>query len=425
MADSPDGKPVQAPAHPLVPTAPAAPKAPARRPIPPGATVGIVGGGQLGRMLAMCARRFGYKVAVLTGGPENTPAGVLADVEIAAPFSDAEAIGRFVAAADVITWEFENVDVSLAEVAAAAQVPVRPAGALIAIAQDRQNEKLALENAGLTVAPWRVAESFFELRTAVEELGVPVIAKAARFGYDGKAQARIDHPNQAAGAWSRLGGQRMVVESVVGFSAELSVVVARGLDGATADHGVMHNDHADHILDLTTVPADISEATAAEATAIARSVAEALDLVGVLCVELFATPDGLVVNEIAPRPHNSGHCTIEAAPASQFEQQLRAVCGLPLGDGRCRPAAMAQLLGDLWDRGEPPFAEILDESVSLHLYGKAEARPGRKMGHITALGDSPEQARSRVLDARARISPPAQRQSSLPAPPPVPAEAAL
>lgn len=382
--------------------APAQP--PSVAPIAPGATVGIVGGGQLGRMLALCARRFGYRVAVITGGAAGTPAGVLADSEIAAPFDDEGAIERFVAEADVVTWEFENADVAVADAAAAAGVPVRPSGALIAVAQDRAKEKTALEAAGLTVAAWREASSLAELHAAVERMGVPLIAKAARFGYDGKGQLCIDSPDAAAVAWRRLGGQRLVVESVVDFEAELSVVVARGLDGETADHGVMANDHRNHILDLTTVPAEISEATAEAATRTARRVAEALDLEGVLCVELFCTAEGLIVNEIAPRPHNSGHCTIEAAEASQFEQQLRAICGLPLGDGRCRPAAMAQLLGELWAEGAPPFAEILDSGVHLHLYGKQQARPGRKMGHLTAVDSSAENARKRVIAVRERLS---------------------
>jgi len=370
----------------------------------PGATIGIVGGGQLGRMLALCARRFGYKVAVLTGGAAHTPAGVPADLEIAAPFDDPEGVEQFVAAADVVTWEFESTDPLLASAAAAAGVPVRPAGSLIAIAQDRAAEKRALQQAGLTVAPWLEASTAQELQAAVARLGLPVIAKAACFGYDGKGQQRIEHPGEIDEAWRKLGRRRLVVESVVAFDCELSVVTARGLSGETADHGVMRNEHRNHILDVTTVPAEVDAARADAAVRIARSIAETLDLVGVLCVELFDTPDGLVVNEIAPRPHNSGHCTIEAAPASQFEQQLRAICGLPLGDGRCRPAAMAQLLGDLWADGAPRFAEILDSGVHLHLYGKQQARPGRKMGHLTAVDDNAAAARRRVLAARGKLS---------------------
>lgn len=374
-------------------------------PLLPGSTIGVVGGGQLGRMLARVAHQHGYRVAVLTGGAKDTPAGRVAEIEISTAFDDETGIERFLAESDVITWEFENVDPSLAHAASTAGVPVRPSGAIIADAQDREREKRALAAAGVAVAPWRPATSLEELRDAVETLGVPVIAKAARFGYDGKGQVRIDDAASIEGAWEHLGGERLVVESVIAFERELSVVVARGTDGEIVDHGVMENHHVHHILDTTRVPADIVVARRAEASALARRVAQAWDLVGVLCVEIFDTGTDLLVNEVAPRPHNSGHCTIEAAAASQFEQQLRAVCGLPLGDGECRPAAMAQLLGDLWDDGEPDWAAALrDPSIHLHLYGKAEARPGRKMGHLTCVGDNAADTLQRVLDARVALS---------------------
>jgi 5-(carboxyamino)imidazole ribonucleotide synthase len=379
-------------------------------PLLPGATIGVVGGGQLGRMLAQAAQRHGYRVAVLTGGAEDTPAGRIAEVEIAAAFDDETAVQRFLAESDVVTWEFENVEPGLAEAATAAGVPVRPSGRIIADAQDRAREKTALEAAGVTVAPWRPATTLDELRDAVEALGAPVIAKAARFGYDGKGQRRItgttgDLPTEIARAWESLDGGRLVVESVVPFVRELSVVVARAVDGTVTDHGVMENHHVDHILDTTIVPAAIDHVRADEARAIAHRIAEAWDLVGVLCVELFDTGDALVVNEVAPRPHNSGHCTIEAAPASQFEQQLRAVSGLPLGDGACRPAAMVQLLGDLWTDGEPDWvAALARPGVHLHLYGKAAPRPGRKMGHLTCVGDHAADTLQRAIDARVALS---------------------
>ena len=367
----------------------------------PGATIGIVGGGQLGRMLAMVAHRHGYRVVVFTGGAKDTPAGVIADEEIVGEFADEHAAARFAGLVDVITWEFENVDLAVAEAADAAGVPVRPAPTIIAIAQDRRLEKEALTNAGLSVAQWLSATTQEGLAAAVAHLGVPVIAKAARFGYDGKGQVRIDRSADVAEAWASLGDRRVVVESVVDFQRELSVVVARGVDGQMADHGVMENRHVNHILDTTVVPARVSHTTSVDAVAIARTVAEALDLVGVLCVELFDTGDGLIVNEIAPRPHNSGHCTIEAASASQFEQQLRAVCALPLGDGACRPAAMVQVLGDLWHREEPDWATVFSQrDIHLHLYGKTEPRPGRKMGHLTSVGDDPTVALQRAIDAR-------------------------
>ena len=217
---------------------------------------------------------------------------------------------------------------------------------------------------------------------------------------------RIDTDEEVDAAWHALGGERLVVEEVVSFERELSVIVARGLDGTTVDHGVMENVHVDQILDTTVVPAAVGPGLAERARAVARRIADAWDLVGVLCVELFATGDDLIVNEVAPRPHNSGHCTIEAAASSQFEQQLRAVCGLPLGDGSCRPAAMAQLLGDLWDRGEPDWtAALADPAIHLHLYGKAEARPGRKMGHMTCVDDDPAEALRRVTAVRDALTP--------------------
>ena len=370
----------------------------------PGSTIGIVGGGQLGRMLTQSARQHGYGVAVLTGGAAATPAGVLADVEVCGAFDDPDALRTFVDAVDVVTWEFESVDLMVADIARAAEVPVRPSAAIVGIAQDRSKEKSALEAAGVTVAAWRDATTLDELRTAAESLGLPVIAKTARFGYDGKGQVRLDSIDQVDAAWRTLGEQRLVVEQVVSFTGELSVVVARGLDGTVVDHGVMHNAHVNHILDTTVVPAVIEAEKAAAARQIAHQIAQSLDLVGVLCVELFDTEAGLVVNEIAPRPHNSGHCTIEAAPSSQFEQQLRAITGQPLGDGACQPAAMVQLLGDLWADGEPNWSAVLTRrDVHLHLYGKTEPRPGRKMGHLTCVTDSVDEARQQALDARAAL----------------------
>ena len=356
-------------------------------------------------MLAQSARQHGYGVVVLTGGAEKTPAGVLADREITGAFDDPATVAAFLQLIDAMTWEFENVDPAIADAAEAAGVPARPAGSIIAAAQDRKLEKEALTAAGVAVAPWRSAETEAELASAVAELGVPVIAKTARFGYDGKGQVRITDPADVAAVWDSLGGERLVVESVIAFERELSVVVARGVDGDIVDHGVMENTHANHILDTTTVPARVPDATAEAARATAHLVAMGLGLVGVLCVELFDTAEGILVNEIAPRPHNSGHCTIEAAAASQFEQQLRAVTGQPLGDGSCAPAAMAQLLGDLWDDGEPDWtAALAQPGVHLHLYGKREARTGRKMGHLTVISDDATDALQRVLDARAALN---------------------
>lgn len=375
----------------------------------PGATVGIVGGGQLGQMLAHVAQQFGYRVAVLTGGARDTPAGRVADHEVVGAFDDEAAIKEFVALSDVVTWEFENVDVALADVARDAGVPVRPDPSVIAVAQDRRLEKAALEAAGVPVAPWRAVDDVEGLTLALGEVGVPAILKTARFGYDGKGQVRINSRAAAevAAAWAAMEGAPAIVEAVVEFEFECSVVVARGIDGVCVDHGVVVNDHVNHILDTSFTPSGFDPAIDQALVAAAHSVAQDLDVVGVICIEFFvaAVDSGdharLVVNEIAPRPHNSGHLTIEAAPASQFEQQLRAVCGLPLGDGACRPAAMAQVLGDLWDPTPPAWDQVLaDPQVHLHLYGKTEAKPGRKMGHLTVVADNPKAALDRVQRSR-------------------------
>ena len=379
----------------------------------PGTTIGIVGGGQLGRMLSFEAHRLGYRTAVLTGGAKDTPGGRVAGVEVAAGYDDDLSLQHFVDLCDVITWEFENVEVGLLEeLAIRSGVPVRPAGRVIAAAQDRGRERRALMAAGVPVAAFREVATATGLVRAVGELGPPVIAKRARFGYDGRGQVRLttideDEARRVVGA---LDSERLLVEKVVPFDAEISVIVARGLDGEVAHHGVMENVHVNRILDTTvTPPLSVPPAVASAALDLATTIARYLDLVGVLCVEMFVTGEDLVVNEIAPRPHNSGHCTIEAAPTSQFARQLRAICGLPLGDGACRPAAMVQLLGDLWGEGasRPPDwpAALADPGVHLHLYGKEEVRPGRKMGHITCTDTSAERALERALAARRRLGP--------------------
>ena len=377
----------------------------------PPSVVGIVGGGQLGRMLAHAAQRFGYRTAVLTGGEERTPAGSVADIEIAAAFDDGGAVQRFVDCADVITWEFENVDLGVADAAASAGVPVRPGRQVVAATADRGAEKQAIVSAGVPVATYREAASATELAEALAVLDGPLICKTARDGYDGKGQVRIpsrgttpDQPPEPERLFEDMGSRRLVVEQEVPFDCEVSVVVARGVDGTVADHGVMENVHVGGILDTTVTPARLPPEVTGEARRLAARLAEHLDVVGVLCVEMFVVGTELVVNEMAPRPHNSGHCTLEAAPASQFEQQLRAVCGLPLGDGACRPSAMVQLLGHLWTGGEPAWERALaDPGVHLHLYGKSGVRPGRKMGHITCVDSTPELALKRAVEARDRL----------------------
>ena len=381
------------------------------RAIAPGATIGIVGGGQLGRMLSFEAHRLGYRVAVLTGGDKDTPAGRVAEIEVPAAYDDDLAVQRFVDLTDVITWEFENVEVDLlAALASRSGVPVRPGGSVVAAAQHRGRERRVLMAAGVPVAAFREVATAGELVRAVADLGPPVIAKRVRFGYDGRGQVRLASADETVcrRVVEAIGEEGLVVEEVVPFDAELSVVVVRGVSGEITHHGVMENVHVDGILDTTvTPPRSVSDGVVAAAVDLAATVAEHVELVGVLCVEMFVTGEELVVNEIAPRPHNSGHCTIEAAPTSQFGQQLRAICGLPLGDGSCRPAAMVQLLGDLWDESSgrgPAWEEaMVDPGVGLHVYGKEQARAGRKMGHITCVDSSAERALERALAARHRL----------------------
>jgi 5-(carboxyamino)imidazole ribonucleotide synthase len=373
----------------------------ARPPILPGAAIGVLGTGQLGRMFAIAARRMGYRVAAYSPD-RDTPTGQVADVEIAASFDDLDALRAFAAQVDVVTFEFENVP--SASVAAVAElVPVRPSGQVLHTTQHRAREKTFLANAGLPVTPFALVDSTETLSSAVARLGCPAVLKTASFGYDGKGQITISRADDALAAWIRLDRQPAVMEAFIDFEREVSVIAARGHDGEVAQYGVIDNTHRHHILDLSVAPADVPPAVQQDAVAIARATLEALDLVGLLCVEMFLTREGrLLINELAPRPHNSGHLTFDAAVTSQFEQQLRAVCGLPLGSTRLlRPAAMANLLGDLWVNGEPRWEAACEfADVKLHLYGKTSARPGRKMGHLTALAETAEEAARLVLAAR-------------------------
>lgn len=371
----------------------------------PGATIGVLGSGQLGRMLAGAARRMGYRVH--TFSPDaDTPTGQLADVEVAADYLDLDAVRAFARGVDVVTFEFENVPFATAE-AAAEFAPVRPRGEVLHVAQHRGREKQFLAQNGFPLPPHAHATSATELEAALDVTGLPAVVKTADFGYDGKGQRRIHERSEVRAVWDDLGVDAVVVEGFVDFRAECSVVAARGVDGSRADYGVFENVHERHILDVTLSPARFDAALVARARELAHAILEALDVVGVMCVEFFVTrDDGLLVNELAPRPHNSGHLTVDACVTSQFEQQLRAVCGLPLGDTfQARPAAMVNLLGDLWSAGEPDWcAALAVPGAKLHLYGKAEARPGRKMGHVTALGDDIEAARRAAQDARARLT---------------------
>lgn len=371
-------------------------------PLLPGRTIGILGSGQLGRMLALSARQMGYKVHLFS--PDSpSPAGQIADREFVADYLDLDQIRAFARTVDVITYEFENVPLATA-LAAAELVDVRPGPQVLAVAQNRIREKLFMRDNGLPVAPFAPIQNLYELHQALQTIGVPAVLKTAESGYDGKGQFKLTHASQAEEAWQAIGQKPAILEGFVQFEREVSVVAARGIDGSFAHYGVIENKHARHILDLSLSPARVSPAVLEKAVQYAEVVLQKLDVIGVLCVEFFLQADGsLLLNEIAPRPHNSGHLTIESHTTSQFEQQLRAVCGLPLGStSQRRPAAMANLLGDLWPEvGEPRWEAVLAlPEVHLHLYGKETARPGRKMGHLTALGHSVEEAIKLVLRAR-------------------------
>jgi 5-(carboxyamino)imidazole ribonucleotide synthase len=373
-------------------------------PILPGATIGVLGSGQLGRMFAIAARRMGYRVHTLS--PDfDTPTGQISDVEINAAYDDLDAVRRFARNVAAVTFEFENVPAATAA-AAAEEAPVRPAGAILHITQHRLREKTFLEKHGFPVTRFAAVQSREELSDAIARIGLPAILKTAGFGYDGKGQFRLTTLEDADAAWQGMAGQEAVLEAMVDFECELSVVAVRSESGDFADYGAIRNDHIGGILDVSVAPACVETPIPCAAVTIARSVMEQLGVVGVLCTEFFVTRDGrLLINELAPRPHNSGHLTIDACVTSQFEQQLRAVCGLPLGSAfRARPSAMANLLGDLWSRGEPDWnAALAVPEARLHLYGKAQARPGRKMGHITACAETAADAERIVRMTRQRL----------------------
>jgi 5-(carboxyamino)imidazole ribonucleotide synthase len=364
-----------------------------------------LGAGQLGRMFALAARALGYRVHIFA--PEgDPPAGQVADRVVTAPYDDLERLREFARGVQVVTFEFENIPASSTAVVAEL-VPVRPSGTLLHVTQNRLREKRFLSGNGFPVTPFRRVNSLQDLLLAVDEIGIPGVLKTASFGYDGKGQVKINSSAELDSAWQAMKGEESVYEAFVTFERELSVVGARGLGGEMALFPVFENAHADHILDVTLAPAQIRAGEAKQALALASGIMERLEVTGLLTVELFLTAGGnVLVNELAPRTHNSGHLTIDACVTSQFEQQVRAVCGLPLGSPELvQPAAMANLLGHLWLGGEPDWVEALkDPSVKLHLYGKAEARTGRKMGHLTVMGGSVKEAREKVVRARERLT---------------------
>jgi 5-(carboxyamino)imidazole ribonucleotide synthase len=373
-------------------------------PLFPPSPVGVIGSGQLGRMFIQAAQRLGYRAGVLSA-TEATPAAQLAHWTVIGSADHLPALRAFAERACAVTVEFENVSAPALRWLARRRL-VRPGWQTLWTTQNRLREKRFLTRHNVPHARWCAVRNRSELERAVSSVGLPLIIKTAASGYDGKGQLKVSAAAQLPAAWSRLGRAPCVAEAWVDFAAEVSVVVARGSDGQAVCYPVALNRHERHILDSTVAPAPVGPIVTQEARRLAVCIAQALDAVGVLTVEFFLTSDGrLMVNEIAPRPHNSGHLTIEAARTSQFEQQVRALCGLPLGaTDLVMPAAMVNLLGDLWHAasGEPRWDEALraDPDVSIHLYGKRTPAAGRKMGHITVLDPDPETALERAMAVR-------------------------
>ncbi len=375
------------------------------RAILPGATLGVMGGGQLGRMFVHAAQRLGYSTAVLDPDPAS-PAGLVSHRHIQAPYLDREGLAELAQCSAAITTEFENVPAP-ALAALALERPVAPGAEAVAIAQDRAREKAHFQRCGVPCAPYALIETAQQAQQADATL-LPGILKTARLGYDGKGQVRVATREALVAAWDQLKQVPCVLERMLPLQAECSVVVARGRDGQMVNLPAQSNLHRDGILAVTRVHADAMESEqAAQAIAAAKAIAQGLDYVGVLCVEFFALAGGaLVVNEMAPRPHNSGHYSLDACDVSQFELQVRALAGLPLVQPRQHsPAVMLNLLGDLWARpgaaaAEPPWHDVLAlPGAHLHLYGKGDPRPGRKMGHLTLTGATPAAARETALRA--------------------------
>ena len=371
----------------------------------PGATVGVLGGGQLGRMFTLQARTMGYRVVVLDPAAES-PAGAVANHHIQAPYDDPQALSELSSSCAAITTEFENVPAASLDILARSSL-VRPPVEAVATAQDRIAEKTYLQSHGIPTARFQAVRNIGELNAAVAVLHMPALLKTSRLGYDGKGQELVRSPEGAVRAFERLGRVPCVLEERLTLETELSVVLARGADGDVAPFPVAENRHENGILETSVVPARIPDALAREARELATGLAEEMEYVGVLGVELFVANRGrLLVNEMAPRPHNSGHYTLDACSADQFEQQLRALCGLPLAKPwLLSPVAMINLLGDLWNGGEPRWEEALKRpGVRLHLYGKAEPRPGRKMGHLNCLGPDPDRALATAIETRDALS---------------------
>lgn len=359
----------------------------------PGGTIGILGGGQLARMLAIEGRRMGYRIAILDQQPQG-PAAQLADVHIAGAFDDVDAAERLAHDSDVLTLDTEHVPAEILERLEAVK-PVRPAARILRIVQDRLEQRRFLDALGAPQVRYAPVTAEAESLRAAALLEFPAVLKTRRSGYDGKGQVRVADPRDLADALQNLGRVPSILETLVDFDKEISVLLARDLDGNVRFYSIAENVHRRHVLRMSRVPARISPQMSAEAEGLGAHIASALGHVGMLAIELFVTQQGgLLVNEIAPRTHNSGHYSFGACATSQFEQHIRAVCGLPLGDpSLLRPAVMLNLLGDLWAKGSPDWTPVLSQPAAhLHLYGKERASPGRKMGHILVFGDDVEQA---------------------------------
>src|SRR5690625_83600 len=372
--------------------------------VAPGSTIGILGAGQLGRMLALAARPLGYRVHVLAPTAEGAPAAQLAERVFSAAYDEEDALARFAAGCAVLTVEFENIPARTLELLSEHTL-VRPGARALHLTQNRLREKRFLEQLGLPLPRFRHVPDAAALAAALEHTGTPAVLKTAGFGYDGKGQVLIKSPTDTEAALELLAGSEAVLEQFVPFSRELSVISARNARGETASYGLISNRHSSHILDISSVPVTgLPAGVEQQARDIATAVLDGLDYVGVLCVELFLLEDGrLLVHEVAPRGQNPDHLTVAAAVTSQFQQHIRAVCGLPLGaTDLVSPAAMANLLGELGSTTDPDWPAVLaDSRVQLHLYGKDEARPGRKMGHLSALAQTASEAEELVSRARA------------------------
>ena len=370
----------------------------------PGKTLGMLGGGQLGRMFTIAAHTMGYNVVVLDPDKES-PAGKLATHHICADYTDKAALDTLAKSCDVVTTEFENVPASTLD-QMAAHGPVRPGAHAVTITQDRIHEKNFLNDNGFSTAPFAVIRSLEDLQKNIDVIGTPSILKVSRFGYDGKGQFGINSNSDIDAAWQTLNGEACVLEKRMPLDIEISVVLARGVVGEVVTYPVAENIHANGILDVSIVPARASEALRKQAIEMATRIAEKLEYIGVMAVEFFVSDSKLLVNEIAPRPHNSGHYTLDACVTDQFEQQVRAVCGLPLGETRLlTPVVMINMLGDIWHNGQTPdWSKLLDHpNIKLHLYGKTSARPGRKMGHYNVVAENIEAALNLALETQSKL----------------------